>query len=95
MNTGADGDWHFQPHSAGAPLAPNRIEWTITTNASAEGAVRSYGFSRATMARLIGVHQFLSIEVRLYLDGQYQTLSHSEVCSPICNSSATPAAMSD
>lgn len=79
MNTGADGSWHFEPMAPGAPPSPNRIEWSIKMNASAEGAVRTYGFSRATMERLIGVHQFLSIEVTLYLDGQYQTQSHSEV----------------
>jgi hypothetical protein len=67
------------PASGDGPKPRNRIEWSITTNASAEGGVRTYGFSRATMARLIGVHQFLSIEVTLYLDGQYQTASHSEI----------------
>lgn len=79
MNTGADGSWHFEPTAPGAPPSPNRIEWSIKMNASAEGAVRTYGFSRATMERLIGVHQFLSIEVTLFLNGQYQTQSHSEV----------------
>lgn len=79
MNNGADGPWRFEPTAPGAPPPPNRIEWAIKTNASAEGTVRSYGFSRATMERLIGVHQFLSIEVKLYLDGQYQTAAHSEV----------------
>lgn len=79
MNSGADGEWHFVPVAPGGPKPRNRIEWAIRTNASAEGSVRTYGFSRATMERLIGVHQFLSIEVTLYLDGQYQTAAHSEV----------------
>ena len=79
MNQGAGGGWHFQPVDAGAPKPPNRIEWSIQTNASAEGSVRTYGFSRATMQRLIGVRQYLSIEVTLYLGGRYQTASHSEI----------------
>lgn len=79
MNEGVDGGWRFEPVAPGAPMPPDRIEWSIKTNASAEGTVRTYGFSRATMERLMGVHQFLSIEVTLFLGGQYQTQSHSEV----------------
>jgi hypothetical protein len=81
MNEGVDSGLRFEPVAPGAPMPPDRIEWSITTNASAEGTVRTYGFSRATMQRLMGVHQFLSIEVTLFLGGQYQTQSHSEVAA--------------
>jgi hypothetical protein len=77
--SGAAGPWRFEPSQPGAAPAPNRIEWAIKSNASAEGRIRSFGFTRDAMERLMGKHQFLSIEVTLYLSGQYQTASHSEV----------------
>jgi hypothetical protein len=79
MNVGVEGPWHFAAAPAGVPKAPNRIEWSIRNMASAEGTVRNFGFARATIDRMTGAHQFLSIEVTLYLNGQYQTASHSEV----------------
>lgn len=78
MNGASNGTWHFAPAPTGSQ-PPNRIVWSITTNASAAGSVRTYGFSRATMQRLLGVRQFLTIEVALYLNGQYQTQSLIEV----------------
>jgi hypothetical protein len=79
MNTGVAGPWHFVPAASGAPVAPNRIEWAIRIMASAEGTIRNFGFARAAIDRMTGAHQFLSIEVTLYLNGQYQTAAHSEV----------------
>jgi hypothetical protein len=77
MNAGVKGPWRFAP--AGAAKAPNRIEWAIRSMASAEGTVRNFGFARSAIERMTGAHQFLSIEVTLYLNGQYQTAAHSEV----------------
>lgn len=79
MNAGAAGPWHFVPAASSAVKAPNRIEWSIRSMASAEGTVRNFGFARAAIDRMMGAHQFLSIEVTLFLNGQYQTASHSEV----------------
>jgi hypothetical protein len=79
MNAGVDGPWHFVPAARSAEKPPNRIEWSIRSVASAEGTVRNFGFARAAIDRMTGAHQFLSIEVTLYLNGQYQTASHSEV----------------
>jgi hypothetical protein len=79
MNAGVEGAWRFAPAARGAPPAPNRIEWAIKNMASAQGTVRNFGFTRAAIDRMMGAHQFLSIEVTLYLGGQYQTASHSEV----------------
>jgi hypothetical protein len=79
MNAGVEGPWRFDPSPPGAAPAPNRIEWSIKSMASAEGTVRNFGFARAAIDRMMGAHQFLSIEVTLYLGGQYQTASHSEV----------------
>jgi hypothetical protein len=79
MNAGVEGPWRFVPGAGGAVKPANRIEWSIRNTASAEGTVRNFGFARAAIDRMMGAHQFLSIEVTLYLDGQYQTASHSEV----------------
>jgi hypothetical protein len=53
---------------------PNRVEWSFTTGPSANGAVRTYGFSRAMMERLVGAHHYVTIEAKLYWHGQYQTV---------------------
>ena len=79
MNAGVQGPWHFEPAPAGATKAPNRIEWSIRSMTSAEGTVRSFGFARAAIDRMMGKHQILSIEATLFLGGQHQTASHSEV----------------
>jgi hypothetical protein len=79
MNGGVQGPWHFEPAPAGGTKAPNRIEWSIRSMTSAEGTVRSFGFARAAIDRMMGKHQILSIEATLFLGGQYQNASHSEV----------------
>lgn len=79
MNAGIEGPWHFVPAARNGPAAANRIEWSFRSMASAEGTVRNFGFARNAIDRMMGAHQFLSIEVTLYLNGQYQTASHSEV----------------
>jgi hypothetical protein len=78
MNS-AGGNWQFEPAPSDGPAPANRIEWSFKTNPSAVGAVRTYGFSRATMSRLLGVHHYLTIEVTLYLHGQYQTQSLDQI----------------
>lgn len=80
MNAGVQGPWRFEPApSGGSTKAPNRIEWSIRSMASAEGTVRNFGFARAAIDRMMGRHQILSIEATLFLGDQYQTASHSEV----------------
>jgi hypothetical protein len=65
--------WQFAavPNAASEP---NRVEWSFTTGPSATGAVRTYGFSRAMMERLVGAHHYVTIEAKLYYHGQYQTV---------------------
>ncbi|HVJ51249.1 MAG TPA: hypothetical protein VM689_02220 [Aliidongia sp.] len=79
MNSAGNATWHFEPGPATKQASLNRIEWSFKTNASAVGQVRTYGFSRALMQRLIGAHQFLTIEATLYLNGEYQTKSLSQI----------------
>ena len=64
-------DWRFTP-AAGAAVAADRVEWIIKLQPYAGGEVRSF------------VHQLshedwfggrpVTIEARLYLNGEYQTL---------------------
>jgi hypothetical protein len=65
-------DWRFEPVK-GDREAPNRVEWTFRLNPYAGGEVRN--FVPAPVAeRGFGVHRPVTIEVRLYLNGEYQTL---------------------
>ena len=79
MNEIGGGTWHFVPAQPGRSVALNRIEWSFKTNGSAVGHARTYGFSSAFVQRLIGAHEFLTVEATLYLDGEYQTKSLSQV----------------
>jgi hypothetical protein len=66
------GDWRFEPAADDAD-APNRVIWTFKRNPYAGGEVRSFG--RPDMAeRTFGIHRPITIEARLYLNGEYQTL---------------------
>jgi hypothetical protein len=65
-------DWRFEP-GQGDSAAPNRVEWTFKLNPYAGGEVRQ--FVREPVAEQgFGVHRPVTIEVRLYLNGEYQTL---------------------
>jgi len=65
-------DWRFEP-GEGDGAAPNRVEWTFKLNPYAGGEVRQ--FVREPVAEQgFGVHRPVTIEVRLYLNGEYQTL---------------------
>src|ERR1700719_1249277 len=65
-------DWRFAP-TAGDASAPDRVEWTIRLNPYAGGEVRNFVHTLFYEQRL-GVHRPVTIEARLYLNGQYQTL---------------------
>jgi hypothetical protein len=65
-------DWRFEP-APDRSSAPNRIEWSFKLSPYAGGEVRS--FTRPHLAdRTFGVHRPITIEARLYLNGEYQTL---------------------
>ena len=79
MNAVAPTGWHFVSAGAGAKAPPERIEISFGSNPYAAGSVRTYGFSRATMDRLLNVHHSITMEARLFLGGQYQTLFFAPV----------------
>lgn len=65
-------DWRFEPAEDDTE-ALDRVEWTFRLNPYAGGEVRN--FMRAPVSRQgFGVRRPVTIEVRLYLNGQYQTL---------------------
>jgi hypothetical protein len=65
-------DWRFEP-SADSGLAPDRVAWSFKLNPYAGGEVRN--FIRPHMAeRTFAAHRPITIEARLYLNGEYQTL---------------------
>jgi len=65
-------DWRFEP-SADKGSAPDRVEWRFKLNPYAGGDVRA--FARPHMAdRIFAAHRPITIEARLYLNGEYQTL---------------------
>jgi hypothetical protein len=69
--------WQFAP--ATGATAPNRIEWKLVPASDASGAVRTFGFSRGMMTRLEGAKRVVSVEVRLYLNGKYQTMAVGQI----------------
>ena len=65
-------DWRFEP-AANDGSAADRVEWSFRLNPYAGGDVRN--FTRPHMGeRIFGVHRPITIEARLYLNGEYQTL---------------------
>jgi hypothetical protein len=65
-------NWRFEP--AGEDVsAGDRVEWTLRLNPYAGGEVRHFAPILADERRL-GLHRPITIEARLYLNGQYQTM---------------------
>jgi hypothetical protein len=72
MTEARPGDWRFEPAVDDASAA-NRVVWTFKLNPFAGGSIRSHGPSPSTERRF-GIHRPITIEARLYLNGEYQTL---------------------
>ena len=65
-------DWRFEPaDNNGSAL--DRVEWSFKLNPYAGGEVRNLTHT-LVYERQYGVRRPITIEVRLYLNGQYQTL---------------------
>jgi hypothetical protein len=70
MTEAAVSGWRFAP---GATPGSDRVEWRVTLDPYAGGGVRRY-FPIPQVERAFGNRHRISVEARLYLDGQYQTL---------------------
>ena len=66
------GDWRFEPNAEGGS-ARDRVEWTFKLNPYAGGEVRSFVHTLVYQSRF-GIYHPITIEARLYLNGEYQTL---------------------
>lgn len=70
--------WHFVAGDPTKP-SPNRIEWDFEILPYAGGEVRHFfpmGEARGAMdVHLQGRHHLISAEARLFLDGEYQTVT--------------------
>jgi hypothetical protein len=64
--------WRFDP-AASDDVAADRVEWSFKLNPYAGGEVRSFVRS-LIYERNFGARRPITIEARLYLNGQYQTL---------------------
>jgi hypothetical protein len=64
--------WRFEPATGGG-LAPDRVEWSFKLNPYAGGEVRNF-VRTLTHEKKVGVYRPVTIEARLYLNGEYQTL---------------------
>ncbi|MFL5265411.1 MAG: hypothetical protein ACJ8AH_02245 [Stellaceae bacterium] len=70
-------DWRFEP-AADKGSAPDRVEWRFKLNPYAGGNVRS--FVHPHMAeRTFVAYRSVTIEAKLYLNGEYQTLVEKQV----------------
>ena len=69
-------DWRFEPATDSGPAA-NRVEWSFKLNPYAGGGARSFGPPSMNEWRA-GVHRPVTIEARLYLNDEYQTLVEAQ-----------------
>lgn len=71
-------EWSFVAgNRARSPLAPDRVEWTIRTLPHAGDALHRIGRLLSRQEDLFGQYRYVSIEVRFFLNGLYQTTSFS------------------
>jgi hypothetical protein len=70
------GEWRFEPAADSGP-ARDRVEWTFKLNPYAGGEVRNFAHTSG-YERKLGLHRPVTIEARLYLNGEYQTLVEAQ-----------------
>jgi hypothetical protein len=69
--------WDFVPSAPAAAPAADRVEWRFRLNPYAGGSVRQI-IPIPALSRVFGIHRLLTAELRLYLGGDYQTMSFGE-----------------
>jgi hypothetical protein len=69
-------DWRFEP-AEGDSSALDRVEWSFKSNPYAGGEVRNFARTSG-YERQLGLHLPVTIEARLYLNGEYQTLIEAQ-----------------
>lgn len=67
-------DWRFEAATSNG-IPADRVEWSFKLNPYAGGEVRSFARSLSLFhEQKFGAHRPITIEARLYLNGEYQTL---------------------
>jgi hypothetical protein len=66
------GEWRFEP-AADSGSAANRVEWTLRLNPYAGGGVRNFAHT-PVYQQGFSARRPITIEARLYMNGDYQTL---------------------
>jgi hypothetical protein len=66
-------NWRFEPAAAGDAPAPDRVKWRFKLDPYAGGEVRSFVAPHMD-DETFAVHRPITIEARLYLNGEYQML---------------------
>jgi hypothetical protein len=69
-------NWRFEA-SPGDGVAADRVEWSFTLRPYAGGEVRRFAHTLSGQPRP-GTHRPVTIEARLYLHGEYQTLVEAQ-----------------
>jgi len=69
-------EWRFEP-ATGEGLPSNYVLWTFKPNPYAGGEVRSFAPQRMSTGTFRG-RRPITLEARLYLNGEYQTLVEGE-----------------
>jgi hypothetical protein len=81
MATAGIAAWRFAPRDPGL-AAPNRIEWTFERLPYAGGEVRRFfpmpEAHRTMDVHLQGTHRLISAQAKLYLNGEYQTVTFGQ-----------------
>jgi hypothetical protein len=72
MNQAGLADWHFAPRDAGV-AAPDRVEWRFELLPYAGGGVRQ--FFPQPGGGVLKARHLVSAEARLFLHGQYETMT--------------------
>lgn len=70
------GAWRFGPRSNDA-AAPDRVEWTFEILPYAGGQVRQF-FPMAGAAKLLGAKRLIAAQAKLFIKGEYQTVTSGE-----------------
>jgi hypothetical protein len=70
------GEWRFEP-AEGDGSALDRVEWSFKVNPYAGGEVRNFAHTSG-YERQLGLHSPITIEARLYINGEYQTLVEAQ-----------------
>jgi hypothetical protein len=65
-------NWRFEPAATGDAPAPDRVKWRFKLQPYAGGEVRTFVPPRMD-DKTFGVHRPITIEARLYRNGEYQT----------------------